>query len=206
MTTEELTALGLSEEQVKGVMALHGKDINTTKSSLETAEKERDNYKGQAESLQTQLDTANDTISKFGDATPESIESLKADVEKYKNDAQAAQDKYNQDITARDQKTWLDSQLDTFGVASPLARKAIIAEVSASTDKGGLPWRNGAFLGFNDYMSQQKEKDPTLYQTQEEKDAANAAKDKEDNPPGFAGSTGDDGKGGAAQWTPPKLF
>lgn len=199
MTKEELTALGLSEEQVKGVMALHGKDINTTKSSLETAEKERDNYKGQAESLQTQLDTANDTISKFGDATPESIEGLKADVEKYKNDAKAAQDKYNSDITARDQKTWLDSQLDTFGVASPLARKAIIAEVSASTDEGGLPWKNGAFLGFNDYMSQQKEKDPTLYRTKEEQD-------KEDNPPGFAGSTGDDGKGGAAQWTPPKLF
>lgn len=203
MKKEELTALGLTEEQIKGVQVLNGKDIEAHKNALTTAEKERDDYKRQVDTLQTQLTTANATIEKFGDATPESIETLKADVEKYKGDAAAAQKKYDTDITQRDQSAWLNSELEKYTGVSPLAKKAIIAEVTDKED--GLPWRNGAFLGFGDYMKAEKEKDNTLYQTEEEIKAAEAAKQKEDGAPAFAGKTGDDGTGGKA-FTPPKVF
>ena len=203
MKKEELTALGLTEEQIKGVQTLNGKDIEAHKNALATAEKERDDYKGQVDNLQTQLTTANDTISKFGDATPESIEGLKADVVRYKADAENAQKKYDADITQRDQSAWLNSELEKYTGVSPLAKKAIIAEV---TDKeNGLPWRNGAFLGFGDYMKAEKEKDNTLYQTEEEIEAANAAKEKEDKAPSFAEKLGDDGSGGKP-FIPPKVF
>lgn len=203
MKKDELTALGLTEEQIKGVQALNGKDIETHKTALAAAEKERDTYKGQAETLQGQLNAANATIEKFGDATPESIAQLQTDVEKYKQDAADAQKKYDTDITQRDQKAWIDSQLDEYGVKSPLARKAITAEVMSS--ENGLQWRNDKFMGFADYMSDAKAENPDLYQTAEEKKAAEEEAKKKESAPEFAGKTGDDGSGGQA-FTPPKLF
>lgn len=203
MKKDELTALGLTDEQIKGVQALNGKDIESHKTALAAAEKERDTYKGQAETLQGQLDAANATIEKFGDATPESIAQLQTDVEKYKKDAADAQKKYDTDITQRDQTAWLDGQLDEYGVKSPLARKAIKAEVMSSDN--GLQWRNDKFMGFAEYMSDAKKDNPDLYQTKEEQEAAAAEAKKKEGAPNFAGATGDDGSGGQA-FTPPRLF
>ena len=45
MKKDELTALGLTDEQIKGVQALNGKDIESHKKAQEAAEKERDDYK-----------------------------------------------------------------------------------------------------------------------------------------------------------------
>lgn len=203
MKKDELTALGLSDEQIKGVQALNGKDIESHKKAQEAAEKERDEYKGQVTTLQGQLDTANATIEKFGDATPETIAQLQTDVETYKKERDDAKAKYETDITQRDQKAWLDGQLDEYGVKSPLARKAITAEVMSSDT--GLQWRSGKFMGFADYMSDAKKENPDLYQTKEEQEAAAAEAKKKEGAPEFAGQTGNDGSGGQA-FTPPRLF
>lgn len=56
-TTEELQELGLTEEQVKEVFALHGKDLNALKSDLETATQERDSLKNQLQNTEAQLET-----------------------------------------------------------------------------------------------------------------------------------------------------
>ena len=56
-TTEELQGLGLTEEQVKEVFALHGKDLNAIKSDLETATQERDSLKNQLQNTEAQLKT-----------------------------------------------------------------------------------------------------------------------------------------------------
>lgn len=204
MKKEELTELGLTEEQINGVQAIHGRDIETLKGTLAAAEQDRDTYKGQVTALTDQLNAANETIDKFGDVTPETVGALKDDVEKYKTAAETAQQKYDTEITQRDQTAWLDNQLDEYGVGSPYARKAIKSDVMSADS--GLPWRNGMFMGFGDYMAQAKSQDPGLYQTAEEKAAATQQQQKEEHAPAFAGETGDDGKGGATAWTPPKIF
>lgn len=203
MKTEELNALGLSEEQTKAVLTLHGKDIEAHKSALSKAEGERDSFKTQIDSLQGQLTTANAAIEKFGDATPESIETLKADVEKYKADAEAAEARYTTDITQRNQKAWLEENLNRYGVSSPYARQSLVANIM--DEKEGLPWRNDSFYGFDDFMKAAKEKDNSLYLTEEEKKAAEAASQKAENAPSFAAPTGSDGKNGTA-FTVPKIF
>ena len=51
-TTEALQELGLTEEQVKDVFALHGKDLNELKSDLENATQERDSLKNQLQNTE----------------------------------------------------------------------------------------------------------------------------------------------------------
>ena len=80
MKTEELTALGLNDEQVKGVFALNGTDINELKQQNATLTSERDTLKTERDNLTTQLTAANDTLAKFGDSTPESMQ---AEIQKY---------------------------------------------------------------------------------------------------------------------------
>ena len=52
MKTEELKALGLTDEQVQRVFAMNGADVNREKQAAETAKAERD-------AIRTQLDEAN---------------------------------------------------------------------------------------------------------------------------------------------------
>jgi len=75
MKTEELTAIGLTEEQARQVLAMNGRDI--------------ERHKNDAETLRTQLGTAqkqlNDANSKLEGYDPE----WKAKAEQAKNDAVA---------------------------------------------------------------------------------------------------------------------
>ena len=58
MKTEELTALGLTEDQATKVFELHGKEITKLQNSVTTLTTERDGYK-------TQLDTANTKLNGY---------------------------------------------------------------------------------------------------------------------------------------------
>lgn len=183
MKTEELTALGLSDEQVKGVFALNGTDINELKQQNATLTSERDALKTERDNLTTQLTAANDTLAKFGDSTPESMQ---AEIQKYKDQMEQLKTDYESQLTARDQSAWIDGKFDEYGVTSPYAKAALKAEIM-SKDKG-LPWRDGAFFGFDDFMKSAKTKDANLYQTQEEKDAAAKAAEQQEKAPKFMGS------------------
>ena len=96
MTTEELIALGLSEDQAKSVFALHGKSLNETKAALTTAEQERDSYKDQNEQLTKSLDklkkdagTSKETVDK--------LDTLQKEFDTYKTDAEAQLAKVKKD-------------------------------------------------------------------------------------------------------------
>ncbi|WP_159459818.1 phage scaffolding protein [Scatolibacter rhodanostii] len=58
MKTEELTALGLTEEQATQVFAMHGKELTKLQNNVTTLTTERDGYK-------TQLDTANTKLTGY---------------------------------------------------------------------------------------------------------------------------------------------
>lgn len=207
MKTEELTALGISEETATKILAINGKDIEHAKTTVSaTKDKEIETLTVARDGLQSQLDTANAALDKFKDIDPEQIQT---ELKDYKERAKKAEEKYAKDITARDQKAWLTAKLDEYGVKSPLARRQIIFDVMNETD--GLKWKSGkddkpgAFYGFDEYMKAAKEEDNTLYQTAEEKAAAEKEKDLEDNKPEFTGPTGDS-KPGSEKFKPPTLF
>ena len=193
MKTEELTALGLTDEQATQVLAIHGKDIEKHKKQIETLEGERDSFKAQFE-------TADAALKKFEGIDPEKIQ---GEVQTYKTQLEDAKKDFAKQLTQRDQKDWITAQLDKYGVQSPFARKQLIADCMA--EESGLTWKDGAFFGFDDFMKAAKEKDGSLYQTAEEKAAAEKEAAQKAKAPTFTGSTGDPAPAGE-KFTPPKIF
>lgn len=207
MKTAELTALGITEEVATQVLAINGKDIENAKATVTAAkDKEIAALTTARDGLQSQLDTATTTLKKFEGIDPQQIQQ---EIQAYKQQAEDAQKHFSAQITARDQRDWLKAKLDEYGVKSPLARKQITTEVMSEQD--GLKWKPaedgkpGTFYGFDDYMKAAKAEDDTLYQTAEEKAAAEKAAELEKKAPTFTGPTTNTGTG-SEKYTPPKIF
>lgn len=197
MKTEELTALGLTDEQAKQVHALNGKDIEAAKAAKDKA---IDDLKAERDGLQTRLGTAEDTLKKFEGIDPQKIQQ---EIQDWKQKAEDAKADFAKQMTQRDQKDWIKAKLDEYGVSSPYARSAITAECMSPS--AGLTWKDGAFFGFDDFMKAAKQKDAGLYQTAEEKAAAEKAGKQKEKAPAFTGPTGSPGSG-SEKYTPPKIF
>lgn len=188
MKKEDLTALGLSEEQAESVITLAGKELDAAKKETTKAQKKVTALEAERDDLSERLTAANEALGKLEGVDPEA---LQAEVQKYKDEAAAAERNFNQKMTQRDQKDWLKSKLDEYGVVSPYARKQLMSEVMG--EENGLKWKDGNFLGFDDYMKLAKEKDGSLYQTTEEKAAAEKEAEKAaaaQNAPKFTGGLG----------------
>lgn len=194
MKTEELTAIGLTEEQATQVLAMNGKDIEKHKKQITTVEGERDAFKAQ-------LDTANETLKKFEGIDPQQIQT---ELQTYKTKAEEVEKKYTREMTQRDQRDWIGKKLDEYGVTSPYARRQLTSDIMA--EDSGLSWKDGAYFGFDDFMKSAKEKDNGLYQTAEEKAEAEKAAAQKAKAPTFTGPTGDPAGGGDKKFTPPKVF
>lgn len=146
------------------------------------------------------LEDAESTLKTFDGIDPKKIGET---LETYKKAAEAAEQQLTRELTQRDQKAWLDKKLDEYGVTSGFARRQLVAD--CMQEESGLRWKDGAFFGFDDFMKAAKEKDGSLYQTAEEKAAAeNAAKLRENAP--FTAPVGDPGAKGDKKFTPPKIF
>ncbi len=192
MKTEDLIALGLTQEQANSVFAMAGKDREKDKKTIETLTTERDD-------LKTRLETAENTVSAFEGKTPEDV---KAEIEKYRKESAEAGKRYEAQITARDQRDWLTAQYEKYGVASPYARQALTAEVQA--ENSGVTWKDGGYMGFEDFMKKAKEKDGSIYLTAEEKEAA-AKQEPAKKEPAIVGPTGGKTASGK-KYVPPKVF
>lgn len=201
MKTEELTALGLSDEQVKSVFALHGKDIAALQQANADLTKSNNDLTAERNNLDTQLKAANDTLGKFGDLTPETMQS---EIQKYKTQADDAEKRYKAQLTERDQKDWIKAKLDEYGVTSPYARAALESELLSADS--GLKWKNNSFFGFDDFMKAAKAKDNTLYQTAEEKAEAEKNTKLEENAPTFVAPLGQNTPSGETKKDIPKVW
>lgn len=197
MKTAELTAIGLTEEQATQVLAMNGKDIESAKAAKDKViadlTGERDDYKAR-------LETAETTLKGFEGIDPEKIQQ---EIQSYKQKAEDAEKDFAKKILQRDQSDWLKGKLDEYGVASPYARAQLIAEITDETS--GLKWKDGAFMGLDDYMKSAKEKDANLYQTAEEKAAAEKAAAEAAKAPKFTATTGVT-KPEGDKFVPPKIF
>lgn len=208
MKTAELTALGISEEVATQILAMNGKDIENAKATVTAAkDKEIATLTTQRDGIQSQLDTATETLKKFEGID---LEQIQTELQTYKTKADDAEKRFTRELTQRDQRDWLTAKLDEYGVKSPLARKQITTEVMS--EKDGLKWKaaedgkTGMFYGFDDYMKAAKEEDANLYQTAEEKAAAEKADDLKKKAPTIVGPTGNPDGGSDKKYTPPKIF
>lgn len=201
MKKEELTALGLNEEQIKGVQALSGADV---KHAQEVKDAEIAKLTTERDNLQTQLAEANKTLEGFGGKTPEQIQQ---ELKDYQDKADKAQKDFDAQILQRDQLDWLNGRFGTgegqYDVTSSYAKNAIISEVMGPN---GLPWKDGAYIGFDDHMKAAKEKDKTLYQTTEEKAEAEKAQEQQEKAPYFTGPAGNHTTKEGQKYVPPKIF
>ena len=92
MKTDELQALGLSDEQVREVFRLNGKDIEAEKRKAEKVEAERDQWKTRAE-------TAEETLKGFDGVD---VAQLNKDIEGWKAKAETVEKEYQAKLQERD--------------------------------------------------------------------------------------------------------
>ena len=187
-----------TDEQIKGLLDIHTADIGK---ALKKQEKQITDLTSERDDLNTRLAAANDTLAKFEGIDPAK---LRDEVEKYKKAAADAEKDYKSKMTQRDQKDWLKGKMDEYDVKSPYARAQLISEIMA--EETGLKWKDNAFFGFDDFMKSAKEKDASLYLTQEEKDAEAKKKEQEKNAPGFTGPANGGAPDGGKKYVPPKIF
>lgn len=193
MKKEELIQQGLTDEQANAVLAMAGRDVEKFKKQVSDLETEKTD-------LQGRLTAANDAVAKFEGIDPEQ---LQGEVAKYKQQATDAEANYQRQLLQRDQKSWIKGKMDEYGVESPYARKQLEAEAMA--EGSGLSWKDGAYFGFDDFMKAAKEKDNSLYQTEEEKAEAAKKAQQQQQAPKIVGRTGNTNPTGE-KYVPPKIF
>jgi len=149
MKTEDLQALGLTEDQIKKVFELSGKDVNAEKKKTQAAEADRDQWKTRAE-------TAEETLKGFDGVD---VEGLNKQIEDWKNKAAEAEKDFQKQIEERDFADALKEEMEAFKFTSEAAKKAIMAEVK----EAGLKLKDGKILGLSDLIGQIKEKDASAF-------------------------------------------
>ena len=154
MKTEELQALGLSEEQIKEVFKLNGKDINAEKKRADAAEESAAQYKQRAEA-------AEETLKGFDGVD---VEKLNRDIEDWKKKAEEAEKDFKSQLYERDFTDALKTALDNVKFSSEAAKRSVMADIKDA----GLTLKDGEILGLNDVLRQIREKDASAFGTDEE--------------------------------------
>lgn len=151
--TKTLEALGLTEEQVKGVMKEHGEDINAVKAQLNDVTAERDGLKTQVSDFTTQLDTAKKEAEKGSESAKQ--------VEELQNQLKESQKAYDENLTKTKLGYEVDSALQQAGALNNKAVKALIDmdKVSFSDD--------GKIIGLNDQIESVKADNDFLFKNSE---------------------------------------
>lgn len=139
MKTEELNALGLNDEQVQKVFAMHGAEMNDLKQQVTTLTAERD-------AARTQLGEANTKLEGYD---PE-----------WKSKAKQAQQQAEQQVQSMKSRYAEANAAAGLKFTSAGARTAFLADLA----KKNLPVQDdGTLLGFDDYVQSYKKADPGTF-------------------------------------------
>lgn len=139
MKTEDLKALGLTDEQVQRVFAMNGEEMNGLKANVDTLKAERD-------AARTQLADANKKLEGYD---PE-----------WKTKAEQAQQQAEQKVAEMKAGYAATSAASSLKFTSDSAKKAFLADLNAKK----LPLQDdGTLLGFDDYVASYKKTDPGAF-------------------------------------------
>lgn len=139
MKTEDLKALGLSDEQVQRVFAMNGEEMNGLKASVATLTAERD-------TARTSLADANKKLEGYD---PE-----------WKAKAAQTQQQADKQVAELKAGYAADSAASGLKFTSDSAKKAFLSDLKAKN----LPLQDdGTLLGFDDYVASYKKTDPGAF-------------------------------------------
>ncbi|WP_434564514.1 phage scaffolding protein [Enterococcus faecium] len=149
MKREQLKDLGLTDEQVNSVMGMHGQTVTELNKNLATAEQERDQFKEQLDSNQTELDALK--------------ESAKGDEELTQQLADL-QSKF--DAVKSDSETKLAEQQKDFAIKLALKEANALDEniVLGLLDRDTIKVTDDGLQGFNEQLEGLKESKAFLFQ------------------------------------------
>ena len=173
MKTEALQELGLTEDQIKEIMKMNGKDIEAVKKRAETAEADRDQYKARAEA-------AEETLKGFDGVD---VDQMKQTIEDYKKKAEQADAEYQQQIYERDFSDALKAELESVKFSSEAAKRSVMNDIKGA----GLKLKDGKILGLNDLIGQIREKDASAFAADEDGKEPAKFTDPSKNPPANPG-------------------
>ena len=155
MKRDELKKLGVEDEVIEKIMALHGKTIETKKSELEAMKTEN-------ETLKTQMTETQKKIKEFEGMDIEGIQTARKELEeKYKADTEAL----NQKLESQKVDFAMKEYLSNFKFANELTKKAVTAEFKEK----GFKLDGEKFLGADDFMKELQESQPTAFQVEKQK-------------------------------------
>jgi hypothetical protein len=155
MKRDELKALGLEDEVLDKVMAIHGKDIERHKADLETAE-------GTVQTLTEQLDEANTTIASFKEMD---IEAIKQSAAEYKEKFDTAKQESEQKIAGLKFDHALEKALTNARARNFKSVKALLDLDQLKLDEDGE-----TLEGFEDQIQKVVEENEYLFEIDDEED------------------------------------
>ncbi|MGM0169839.1 hypothetical protein IGI39_004000 [Enterococcus sp. AZ135] len=149
MKRDQLKELGLPDEQIGSIMALHGQTVNELNQSLATAEQERDQFKEQLDSNQSELDT----LKKAAEGNEDLSQQL-ADLQTKFNEAKTNSEKQ------------LSEQQKDFAIKLALKEAHALDEdiVLAQLDKDTIKVVDGKLQGFDEQLKGLQENKAFLFQ------------------------------------------
>lgn len=159
MKTEELKANGLTDEQIKYVMAEHGKELNDLKKQLSDVTAERDSAK-------KSFEDATETLKKFDGVD---VEGFKDEIAKFKKQAEDAEKNLKDELYKRDFEAVLNTEMGKVKFTSESAKKSVMSEIQ----NAGLTMKDGKILGLTDLLTAYKEKDASAFVNEEQQNLEN---------------------------------
>lgn len=149
VTDEQKTAISKAVAENYKTIAEHDKKVG----KLET---ERDN-------LQSQLDTANDTLKGFEGVDAEGMQKK---IDDYKKQIENLEKTHKQEIYDRDFSDALTAAMEQYKFTSEYAKKSVMAEIK----EAGLKLVDGKIIGLNDMVETIKGKDATAFVDEEQEE------------------------------------
>ncbi|MDN6008703.1 MAG: phage scaffolding protein [Lactobacillus sp.] len=148
MKREELKELGLTDEQIGSVMALHGVTVNELNSKVSTAEQQATQYQEQLDKNQSELDDFK-AKSKGNEDLEQQVTDLQTRLDQNKTDSE-------QQIADIKKSSAIDLALTQAGAKNIKAAKALLDGESLELAEDGLK-------GLDDQLAALKESDGYLF-------------------------------------------
>lgn len=162
MKREELKNLGMTDDQIKFVMDENGKEINAQKAIIEQKDQEITALTTERDGLKTQVadrDKDIDDLKKQSGNTAELNDKLTELQTKYDTDTKELQGKLDSQARTHAAERYFDKVEFT----SAFAKKAAIEEFH----KAGLEFKDGAYVGADDFLKKMKSENPDAFKAEE---------------------------------------
>ena len=123
MKREELEALGMSKEQIDGVLDMHHKELDPVQKNLDTANADLNAEKAKNATQETAINDLKKSLEEFKDADVSGMKQKIADLEK---DIQAKDEVHQKEIADRDFNDLLKESITSANGKNPKAITALL--------------------------------------------------------------------------------